>query len=260
MQNDKCQGCSKENISKVPIIRVIQKLDELFARNDLESAVELLEYWNNEAQNIGDTRGRLEILNEQIGIYRRTFSRDKALDAVSAALKIIDNENLKSNLSTGTIYVNIATTLKAFGKTLEAMPYYDKAQEIYESYSNVPVFQKAALNNNRASAFTELGDFKAAEQCYLAAIDMLKYNTEYFGEIAVSYVNLAHLYEDMARIDTDIFATMEKAWQYLTHPNTSRDGNYAFVCTKCAPSFGYFGLEDKEEFLIKEAERIYERS
>ncbi len=260
MQNDKCSGCSKENISRVPIIRVIAKLDECFAHNDLEGAVSLLEYWNSEAQNIGDNRGRLEILNEQIGIYRRTYSRDKALAAVSGALKIIENEGLDGALSTGTIYVNIATTLKAFGKTIEAMPYYDKAQEIYDSYANVPLFQKAALNNNKASALTELGDFKAAEQCYLAAIELLNEKSEYFGEIAVSYVNLAHLYEEMARLDTDIFATMEKAWQYITHPNAKHDGNYAFVCTKCAPSFEYFGFSEREQILSKEAEKIYEGS
>ncbi len=260
MQNDKCQGCSKENISRVPIIRVIQKLDELFAHNDLDAAVELLEYWNAEAQNIGDTRGRLEILNEQIGIYRRTFSRDKALDAVNAALQIIEDEKLDGSASIGTIYVNVATTLKAFGKTEEAMPYYAKAEQIYNAYPQIPVFQKAALNNNKASALTELGEFTAAEQCYLAAVDMLKDNTDYFGEVAVSYINLAHLYEDMARLDTDIFASLDKAWDYLTHPDTKHDGNYAFVCTKCAPSFGYFGFSEREEYLTKEAERIYEGS
>ncbi len=260
MQNDKCQGCSKENISRVPIIRVISKLDEHFAHNEIDAAVELLEYWNLEAQNIGDTRGRLEILNEQIGIYRRTFSRDKALAAVNDALQIIEDENLKSNLSVGTIFINIATTLKAFGKTTEAMPYYAQAEQIYNSFDGVPSYQKAALNNNKASALTELGDFKAAEECYFKAIDLLCDSHEYFGEIAVSYVNLAHLYEDMARIDTDIFALLEKAWQYLTRPDIVHDGNYAFVCTKCAPSFEYFGFADREEYLTKEAERIYEGS
>ncbi len=258
MQNEKCSGCSKENISNVPIIRVIQKLDEFFAHNDLDSAVELLEYWNSEAQNIGDTRGRLEILNEQIGLYRRTFSRDKALSCINDALQIIEDEKLDGSASIGTIYVNIATTLKAFGKCDDAMPYYAKAEQIYNSYPQIPTFQKAALNNNKASALTELGLFKEAEQCYFNAIEMLKGDSAYFGEVAVSYVNLAHLYEDMARLDTDIFAAMEKAWQYLNKPDIKHDGNYAFVCTKCAPSFGYFGFDEREQFLTKEAEKIYE--
>ncbi|MDO4608501.1 MAG: tetratricopeptide repeat protein [Clostridia bacterium] len=260
MQTEKCQGCSKENISRVPIIRVVQKLDEHFARNDLAGAVALLEYWNSEAVNIGDTRGRLEILNEQIGIYRRTYERDKALAAVSDALQIIENEGLEGALSVGTIYINIATTLKAFGKVTEAMPCYEKAEAIYNNYNEVPVFQKAALNNNKASALTELGRFKDAEQCYLNAIEMLKGDSAYFGEIAVSYVNLAHLYEDMACLDTKIYAVMDKAWSYLTHPDIKSDGNYAFVCTKCAPSFEYFGFSEREQILSKEAERIYEGS
>ncbi len=260
MQNDKCQGCSKENNLKVPIIRVIGKLDEFFAHNDLEGAAELLEYWCREAQNIGDSRGRLEILNEQIGLYRRTFSRDKALDAVNSALQVIEELSLQSNLSSGTIYINIATTLKAFGKCLEAMPYYEKAEQIYSLYSNVPTFQKAALNNNKASALSELGRFNDAEKCYLTAIELLSNDSAYYGEIAVSYVNLAHLYEDMARLDSDIFDAMNKAWEYLTKPDITRDGNYAFVCTKCAPSFEYFGFSDREQYLTSEAKRIYEGS
>lgn len=257
---EKCQGCSKENMSRVPIIRVIGRLDELFAHNDLEGAVELLEYWNNEAQNIGDSRGRLEILNEQIGIYRRTYERDKALGVVNDALQIIESEGIDSTLSVGTIYINIATTLKAFGKTPEAMPYYEKAEQIYSSFANVPAFKLAALNNNKASAFAELGDFKSAEKCYLSAIEILKSSSEYFGEIAVSYVNLAHLYEDMAQLDTVIYDTMQKAWEYLTKPQIAHDGNYAFICTKCAPSFEYFGFAEREQYLTKEAERIYEGS
>ncbi len=258
MQNDRCQGCSKENNTRVPIMRVIAKLDECFARNDLDAAVELLEYWNNEAINLADARGRLEILNEQIGIYRRTFSRDKALAAVADALDIIEAEGMQNSLSVGTIYVNIATTLKAFGKTDEAMPYYEKAEQIYDSYKDIPIFQRAALNNNKASALTEIGDFDAAERCYLQAVELLNNDSAYYGEIAVSYVNLAHLYEDMARTDTQILNTMQKAWEYLTKPDIKRDGNYAFVCTKCAPSFGYFGFDEREQYLNSEAEKIYE--
>ncbi len=258
MQNDKCQGCSKENNARVPIMRVIAKLDEHFAHNDLEGAVELLEYWNSEAKNIGDPRGRLEILNEQIGIYRRTFSRDKALATVADALDIIETESLQNSLSVGTIYVNMATTLKAFGKVQEAMPYYGKAGEIFNTHTNTPLFQKAALNNNMASALTELGCFNEAEQCYLEAIEMLKGDSNYFGEIAVSYVNLAHLYEDMARLDTQIYDVMDKAWEYLNKPEVTHDGNYAFVCTKCAPSFGYFGFDERERYLNDKAEKIYE--
>ena len=126
MDKERCSSCSKEQQDRIPIVRVISKLDDLFSRNDLSGAARLLEYWSGEADMLGDRRGKLEILSEQIGLYRRTNERDRALDAVELALKIIESEALQNSVSTGTIYVNIATTLKAFGKAKEGMPYYMK--------------------------------------------------------------------------------------------------------------------------------------
>ncbi len=260
MAMEKCSGCSKENQNKVPIIRVIEKLDELFSHNDLQGAKRLLEYWAREAEFMGDNRGKLEILNEMIGLYRRTNERDKALESVSGALDIIEQEKLQNGVNTGTIYINIATTLKAFGRVEDGMPYYKKAQEIYDNYPTISGYKKAALCNNMASAYAEMGDSKNAEQNYLNAIEILSGDSEFYGEIAVSLVNLAHLYEDMAKPDEKINDTMEKAWEYLNKNEIQRDGNYAFICTKCAPSFEYFGFDDKAEQLERWATEIYERS
>ena len=257
MDTERCCSCSKEQQDRIPIVRVISKLDDLFSRNDLSGAARLLEYWSGEADMMGDRRGKLEILSEQIGLYRRTNERDHALDAVELALKIIESEALQNSVSTGTIYVNIATTLKAFGKAKEGMPYYKKAEEIYES-ADVSFFKKAALNNNMASAYAEIGDTAAAETHYLKAIELLDDDCEFYGEIAVSYVNLAHLYADMAKSKTDIASAMDKAWDYLNRDSIKKDGNYAFICSKCAPSFAYFGFEQKASFLEGEAKRIYE--
>ena len=77
----KCKGCSKESYVTIPTARVIAKLDELFSTNDLAAVGRLLEYWEREARNLGDDRGLLEILNEEIGYYRRTAEKDKALAA-----------------------------------------------------------------------------------------------------------------------------------------------------------------------------------
>ena len=258
MAMEKCSSCSKEQQNKVPILRVISKLDDLFSKNDLSGAARLLEYWSGEADMIGDRRGKLEILNEQIGLYRRTNERDKALEAVNGALLIIEQEALQNSISTGTIYVNIATTLKAFGKVQDGMPYYKKAEEIYNSNADVSFFKKAALNNNMASAYAEIGDADLAEKHYLKAIELLSIDSEFYGEIAVSYVNLAHLYEDMAKSETSILETMDKAWDYLNKDGIIKDGNYAFICSKCAPSFDYFGFEQRAAQLESEANRIYE--
>jgi exodeoxyribonuclease-3 len=59
------------------------KLDELFATNDLCAVGRLLEYWEREARNLGDKRGLIEILNEEIGYFRRTAEKEKALSVIA---------------------------------------------------------------------------------------------------------------------------------------------------------------------------------
>ena len=68
MDTERCSSCSKEQQDRIPIVRIISKLDDLFSRNDLSGAARLLEYWSGEADMLGDRRGKLEILSEQIGL------------------------------------------------------------------------------------------------------------------------------------------------------------------------------------------------
>ena len=81
-----CQSCSKESYDTIPTSRIIDKLDALFAKNDLIGAGKLLEYWEREARNLCDERGLLEILNEEIGYFRRIGNKDRGLSAVYEAL------------------------------------------------------------------------------------------------------------------------------------------------------------------------------
>ncbi len=254
-----CKSCSKEIQDKVPIIRVIEKLDSFFSKNDLDSALRLLNYWEKEAKNLGDTKGLLEILNEEIGIYRRLNDKERGLKSAEAAIEIIEQEGYEGTVSAGTIYINAATTMKAFGLAEQALPYYKKAEEIYEKLG-ASSYKTAALFNNMASAYAELGERENAEKSYLKAIELLSQSNDSDGEIAVSFVNLAHLYNDANEEDERIGQSMEKAWEYLQSENIVRDGSYAFICSKCAPAFGYFGYFLRKKQLEEEAEKIYGRN
>lgn len=255
-----CESCSKEKQDRVPIRRVIEKLDEHFSRNDLAGAGRLLSYWEREARMLGDARGLLEILNEEIGYFRRTGERERGLAAVSEAFSIMEEQGLCDSVSGGTIYVNGATTMKAFGKAAAALPYYARARKIYEAELPHDSYLLAALFNNTASAYAELGEFEKAEEAYKTAIAILAKNGDNDGEIAVSYVNLAHLYYGRDSLDGRIASTMELAWTYLMSEKLPHDGNYAFICSKCAPSYGFFGYFEREAALAAAAEEIYDRT
>ena len=258
--HERCESCSKETSDRIPIRRVMEKLDEYFSRDDLTGAGRLLAYWEKEARSLGDFRGLLEILSEEIGYFRRTDEGDRALSAVTEAFSLIEELGLSDSVSGGTIYVNGATTMKAFGKAAEAISYYARAKKIYEKHLPSDSYLFAALCNNAASAYAELGEFEKADENYRTAIRTLVKNGDNDGEIAVSYVNLAHLYYDKNPEDPRIASFMETAWSYLMSEHLPHDGNYAFICSKCAPSFGFFGYFSREAQLKSKAEEIYDRT
>ena len=54
-----------------------------------------------------------------------------------------------------------------------------------------------------------------------------------------------------------IYALLEQASELLGRPELPRDGYYAFVCEKCAPTFDYYGWFAEAAALKEEAERLY---
>lgn len=253
-----CSTCSKESYATIPIARIIEKLDLLFGKNDLDSVGKLLDYWDGEARKLGDERGLLEILNEKIGYYRRTNDRERGLRSVEDAFALIDKIGADNNESSGTVYLNGATTMKAFGKTREAMPYYEKARQIYEKTLPENDFKIAAYYNNVSSAYKELGETENTEKSCFRALEILSKCEGYLGEAAVTHVNLAHLYYDSDPCDERVYSHMETAWELLMSKENTHDGNFAFLCSKCYPSFGFFGYFEYEKTLKDLTEKIYE--
>ena len=223
----------------VPFEKVLERLDEAFAVNDLSAADRILTYWEGEARRMGDAVGLLQLRSEQIGLYRRLRDEERAVTAVYEALGLIDCEGFEENAGIATVIINAATTLCEFGRAAEAYPLYDKAEKIYRSVLPSDDYRMAALFNNRAACEESLD-----------------------AELAVSYVNLAQLHEVMYEQDDErdalIARELEEAWEILTGRELARDGNFAFVLSKCAPSFTHFGQAERGELLAAEAKKIYE--
>ena len=82
-------------------------------------------------------------------------------------------------------------------------------------------------------------------------------------EQAITYLNMANAVEEelgMERGEKRIFEYLDKAEALLNSPDVPRDGYHAFVCEKCAPTFGYYGYFLTQQELNKRAEEIYERN
>ena len=109
----------------------------------------------------------------------------------------------------------------------------------------------------------DLKNFEKALALYEKAIEVLNHNPKFNLEQAVSYLNMANLYEaqkglENACVEIDIL--LDKAQKVLDEKYSEVDGNYAFVCEKCAPTFGYYGRFLYENELKERARIIYERT
>ena len=258
---DKC-CCSKESTAGIPIVRIMAKLDALLAKDDVIEAERVLEYWEGEARALKDKRGLLEILSEQIGFYRSNGDEQKGLRAVREALSLLECQGGMDGVANATIYLNCATTLKAFGKVDEALPYYEQVRKIYESSLEKDDFRLAGFYNNYATALAEILKFEEARECYFKAIEVLKAEGG-APEIAVTYANLAQLaYDEAAAIGKDSDEEVEKmlnlAYECLDDKTLARDGNYASTCRKCASAFEFFGYFLQKQELEERAQSIFD--
>lgn len=257
-----CASCgykkqdSEKPLGHIPVSRVIEKLDEHFSRNDMAEAGRLLDYWRKEAVTLRDKRGELTIVSEQIGYFRKTGEKEKALEAVSRALELIGQE--PDNVSFGTILLNAATTLKAFGKAEEALPLYTKTREIYEKHLKKDDVLFAGYYNNYGLALADLERYPEAEDAYQKALAIVLTTKESRLDGAITYLNMAQMYPYWdEKSAADIKLCLEKAREILESPDNQRNGYYAFVLSKCAPAFRDFGKADFAEKIEKLSEEIY---
>lgn len=248
-----------EQKAHIDIARFIDRLDACFNRNDMRAARECIEYWEHEARQNGDDRGLLTVLNEAVGCYRRCKKKTKALCAMEESLSLVKTLGLSESLSGATIYINAATTLSFFGRVQEGLELYDKAAVCYRKNGGTQTYEYAALLNNKAATLHELKRYDEAEEHWRNAIEILKDVGDHDGEIAISLVMLAHLTFD--RDDTayeQVETLLDEAWEYVNSGNQPKDGNYAYVLRKCAPSFDYFQRPMEAQAMREVAKEIYE--
>ena len=249
-------------VKSIPVGRILDKADEYFSRNDYAGAERHFLFWLEEAKEGNDDRGAFALRNELMGLYRKTGKREKALENLSETLGLIKKMGIEDTVSAGTAFVNAATVYKAFSMSEKAVPLFEKAREIYERELKEGDGRLGGLYNNTALALVDLKRYSAAREIYGKALKVMEKAEHGELERAITCLNLANLaeaergLEDAAEEIAELVGTAEKL---LDTPSLPRNGYYAFVCEKCAPTFGYYGYFAFEAELKRRAGEIYER-
>ena len=244
----------------IPQRRVIEKMDAYMARRDYAGAERHLLYWLEEARAGGDLRGMLMVRGELVGHYRKTGEREKAMASAEAALELVDALDFGQTLSAATTYVNVATMLNAFGENERAIALFERARPLYEQSAATRGELLGGLYNNMALTCAALGRYDEADTLYDRAMDAMARVPNGALEQAMTCLNRANLVEARDGLEAGeraIFDLVERAAELLHAPELPRDGYYAFVCEKCAPTFDYYGWFAEAAALNEEAERIY---
>lgn len=253
----------RPQLRPVPQQRIISKLDEYMSRRDYAGAERHLLYWLKEAEQGRDQRGELLICNELIGHYRKAGSRENAFHFAERALSLLKEMDFESSISAGTTYVNAATAFSAFGDYDRSLTLFQKAKTLYESVPELRPTLLGGLYNNMASVLQALGRFPEAFELYDKAMKIMKTVPGGTLEQAITCLNMADATAaelGLEEGESRIFALLERAEELLRDESALRDGYYAFVCEKCAPSFAHYGFFALAEELEQEAKRIYERT
>ena len=247
-------------IKPIPQRRIIEKLDDYMSRRDYPAAERHLLYWLEEAKLGGDRRGELMVRNELVGHYRKAGDRDKALSHGEAALALLRELDFGGTVSAGTTYTNVATACNAFGENNRALTLFEKAKEVYEATPRTEPSLLGGLYNNMALTYVSLGRYEEAFALYEKALNIMGGVADGALEQAITYLNMADAtaaQKGMEEAEAEIDTLVDRAWELLNDPSLPRNGYYAFVCEKCAPSFSYYGYFSAANELTWRAENIY---
>ena len=263
-EEPRCVLCMDMDRPKpIPQRRIREKLDEYMSRRDYAGAERHLNYWLAEAQQNGDLRGEFFLRGEMMGHYRKAGDREQAILNANESLNLIDRLGFEGTLSAGTAYVNAATVYDAFGMPERSIELFERARAIYEGTLPETDGRLGGLYNNMGLAYMALRRFGTAYEAFLKALDIMGRVEHGALEQAITYLNLANAVElehGLEKGEKKIAQYLDRAAALPDEPSLPRDGYYAFVCEKCAPTFDYYGYFLTADDLRERARTIYERA
>ncbi|MBR5923274.1 MAG: tetratricopeptide repeat protein [Clostridia bacterium] len=258
---DEPYGVTPE-VKSVPQGRIIDKMNDYMSRGDYDGAQRHLLYWLDEALLGHDKRGELMIRNELIGHFRKTGNKEGAYENAGIALKLLDELGFSGDRSAGVTYINIATAYNAFGDNEKSIEIFSKALSAFEQMPQPEPDLLGGLYNNMALTLSSLCRYDEALEYFGKALDCMKKVKNGELEQAITYLNMADTYNaslGAESAESKVFDLLDKAYDLLNTESVPKDGYYAFVCEKCAPSFSFYGYFAAAEELNRKAKEIYER-
>lgn len=168
-----------------------EKLNNLFAKKDLEKVDAFLDESLKTALQNGDDLLGITILNEIIGFNRDTGNYDKSLRACDEAISLLKRNKLEGSVEYATSLQNVANAYRAAGKKVESLGYYNTVFKIYREKLDENDYKFASLHNNIALLYQEMDNFLMATEHLKKALSIIERIDGKEIEVATTLSNLA---------------------------------------------------------------------
>ena len=235
---------------------IARRADDLMGRGDWDGAERVFLAALDAAETAGNESAALSLCSELMGFYRQRGMAEKfytVFDRCGELLCVVR----PGALARGTILINAATALSAFGEAARALPLFQEAEEMYAAALNADHPRLAALWNNMAAALDVLGRPDEAEKYMRRA---LAQQIKRPGDLdaAVTYVNLAQHYASKSAHDGRIAECLDAAMERMDSPDAVWAYYYAHTARKIAPALEALGRAAAAQDLRERADLIYE--
>lgn len=242
-EEPRCVLCMNQK-ERIPIDRVISRLDEYLENGDLDRAYSHLLYWLEEAKTGSDNMGELSVLSELMGFCRKNGRKDEAIKYASEGVAKVDRYDLSDTVVGATTILNAGTVYRTFEDNEKSSTLYKRVEELYLKILEPSDSRLGGLYNNYASALTELGDFDSALEKYEKALEIMGKQANGKLECAITYLNMADLFakkDGIEESEKKIDVLLDKAYELLTDDSIEKDGYFVFVLDKCIPAYDCYG-------------------
>ena len=234
---------------------VIDRLDRLFAREDLSGARALLENALRQAEAENDPLSAISLCNELMGFERQYGSLPQARAAAENALSLLETAGLADSRPAAMVCLNAATVMKRCGDNDAAATLYARAEALFLRHYMAGAPEFAGLYNNMAALYLDTGDYEKAEYYYERAASLLR-RTKKDCDLSVTYWNLAILYNRWQPLSEKSARSAETALQIL-NAAPRRDAYYYYTCRKCAGAAAELGYFEVQRELNERADAFY---
>lgn len=228
---------------------ILNKYDELLNNNLIKDAGEYLDSELKKAKEQNDAFTEMTLHNEVVSFHRRTGEQAKAVAAINEILELIEKFELKNSVLGANMYLNCATTLNFFKRTADSLPLFERAFEAYINTIPENDYRFAGFYNNYALALYDTENYTEALRYFRKALNILSLYKGNDSEMAVTFCNLAHLFEKTE--DEEMLVNcLNSAYFSLKDYDGETNNNFILHCEKCIEAFKHF----KKDNYIKEIE------